>query len=129
MRSIQTRSIFLTLPILLLTLLLLAGCGKNGYGGNSGTNPPPPGNTPNLVTIVNFSFSPQAITVSAGDTLTWRNDDNVGHTVTSDTGSELNSPVLSHGQTYQHIFSASGSYPYHCSIHTNMTGTVTVPQG
>jgi len=115
------------LSILFAIILLTAGCGKNGYGSSKGTNPPPPGNTPpNTVVIANFAFSPASLTVSVGDTVTWRNDDNVGHTVTSDSGSELGSALLSHGQTYQHVFTTTGTYPYHCNVHTTMRGTITV---
>jgi plastocyanin len=107
--------------------LIASACSKDS---DSGTNPGgdnPPENPPsNLVIISNFAYSPQSFTVSAGDTVTWRNDDNVGHTVTSDSGNELDSPVLSQGQSYQHIFAEAGTYPYHCTIHPPMTGNVAV---
>jgi len=116
---------FLLIPLAIV--IFLAGCGKNGYGSDNSTNPPPPGNTPpNTVVIANFAFSPSSITVSVGDTVTWRNDDNVGHTVTSDSGSELASTLLGSGQTYRHVFMTAGTYPYHCTVHTSMRGTVIV---
>jgi len=117
------------LPIMLVLSFLLIGCGKNGgYGTNPGNNPPPPpGNTASHpVSIGDFSFSPSTITVAAGDTVTWTNNGNVGHTVTSTSGNELGSSILSHGQTYQHVFHTAGSFPYHCTVHPSMTGTVTV---
>jgi len=115
------------LPILLVILSLAAGCGDNGYGSNKGNNSPPPDNPPpNTVIIGNFAFSPSNITVAVGDTVTWRNDDSIGHTVTSTTGSELGSALLSRGQTYRHVFHAAGSYSYHCTVHPGMTGSVTV---
>lgn len=116
------------LATLLLLSFLVTGCGKsNDYGSNPGGGTPPPGNTPShLVTMANFTFSPSSMTVAVGDTVTWRNDDNVGHTVTSDTGTELNSPLLGNGQSYQHVFGTAGTFPYHCSVHTTMTGTIIV---
>ena len=124
MGSLRSKLAILALPALFLSLLLLAGCGKDGYGTNSNNNPPP-NPEPNTVVISNLSYSPSTMTVAAGQTITWRNDDAVGHTVTSDSGTELNSPVLAQGQTYQHTFSTAGTYPYHCTIHTSMHGSVT----
>lgn len=113
------------LPVLLLSVLLIAGCGKD-KATDSNNNPPPDGTPGTTVVISNFSYSPSTLSVSAGDTVTWRNDDNVNHTVTSNSGSELNSPLLSHGQTYTHVFNSSGNYPYHCTVHPTMAGSVTV---
>jgi plastocyanin len=79
------------------------------------------------VSIVGFAFSPGTVTVSAGDTVTWTNNDaGVPHTVSSDSGSELASGQLASGASYQKTFSAAGSYVYHCDIHPSMTGLVVV---
>lgn len=78
------------------------------------------------VTIANFAFSPQTITVKKGSTITWTNQDSVGHTVTSDTGSELDSPLLSKGQSYSKTFNEVGTFNYHCTPHPNMKGIVVV---
>jgi len=81
------------------------------------------------VTIQNFAFSPASITVKKGTTVTWTNKDATPHTVTQDsgtTGADLDSPHLSQGQTYKETFNTVGTFHYHCSIHPNMTGTVTV---
>ena len=108
-------------------LLLLAGCSKKDYGNNpggGGNN----NNYPHLVTINNFAFSPGTMTVSVGDTVTWRNDQNVGHTVTSDQGGELSSAIIGQGQIYRHVFTATGTYAYHCTPHSGMHGTINVQQ-
>ena len=78
------------------------------------------------ITISNFAFSPNTLTVSVGDKVIWTNGDSVPHTVTSDSGNELGSSTLSNGQTYSHTFSTAGTYTYHCSIHKMMTGTIIV---
>jgi plastocyanin len=75
------------------------------------------------VTIVNFAFSPAAVTVPAGTTLTWTNNDSAPHDIS---GGPLHSPTLSRGQTWSYTFSKAGTYGYICSIHPNMTGSVTV---
>ena len=77
------------------------------------------------VVIKNYDFTPNTITVKAGSSVTWRNDDNTAHTATSDTGA-WNSSNLSKGQTYAKTFSTPGTYTYHCALHSNMTGTIIV---
>ena len=108
-----------------LSLFFLSGCSKDNKSTTPNTSPPE-GNPGTIVVISNFTYSPSSLTISAGDTVTWRNDDSVGHTVTSDSGSELNSSLLGQGQTYTHIFGATGNFPYHCTVHPNMTASVTV---
>lgn len=80
------------------------------------------------VNISNFAFSPSSLTVKAGSTVTWTNNDATTHTVTSDTGTTLDSGNLATGQTYGKTFTTPGTYAYHCAIHPFMTGTVTVTQ-
>ncbi len=72
-----------------------------------------------------YGYSPSSITITAGDTLTWTNDGTVpeGHTVTGD---GFDSGTLSHGQTYSHTFTTAGSFPYVCTLHPFMKGSVTV---
>jgi plastocyanin len=77
------------------------------------------------VSILFASFSPQAITVLKGDTVTWSNDANRKHTVTADDGS-FASPTVFTGDTYEHEFDATGAMPYYCSIHPFMRGEVDV---
>jgi plastocyanin len=77
------------------------------------------------VTIQNFAFAPAAITVKAGTTVTWTNNDTAPHTVTGDT-SGPGSPQIAPGGTYSYTFTTAGTFPYHCSIHPNMRAAVTV---
>jgi plastocyanin len=79
----------------------------------------------NLVSIVDFNFQPSSITVSVGTTVTWHNMGSVTHTVTSTSGL-FNSGNISPGGTFPFTFENAGTYTYHCSIHTSMTGTVIV---
>jgi amicyanin len=78
------------------------------------------------VNLKNFAFVPGELKIHVGDSVTWTNQDNVMHTVTSDAGSELSSDSLSKGQSYTHTFTTAGTYNYHCSPHPYMTGTITV---
>lgn len=77
------------------------------------------------VTIHNFAFGPQTVTIKAGTTMNWMNQDTEAHTVTSDTGA-FNSPVLQPGASYSFTFAKAGTYSYHCTIHPFMTGKVVV---
>jgi plastocyanin len=78
------------------------------------------------VIIKNFAFTPASMTVKAGTVVTWTNDDNASHTVTSDSGTTLNSPAINVGGTFSFTFTTPGTYAYHCSIHPSMHGTIVV---
>jgi plastocyanin len=78
------------------------------------------------VTIANFAFDPAEITVPVGATVTWTNQDDVPHTVTSDDKTTFGSSGLDTGDTFQFRFSKPGTYGYFCSIHPMMTGKVIV---
>ena len=78
------------------------------------------------IDIINFGFKSNTLRIAKGDTVVWTNLDSVPHTVTSDSGGELNSKPLSHGEKYSHTFGTAGTFTYHCNIHTSMKGTVTV---
>src|SRR5690348_14316940 len=77
------------------------------------------------VNIQNIAFNPASITVNAGDTVTWTNNDQVNHTVTSDTAGIFNMSSAP-GSTVSFTFNTPGTFTYHCNIHSNMHGTVVV---
>jgi len=77
------------------------------------------------VSIKSFAFSPPSLTVAAGTTVTWTNNDSVAHTVTADNGS-FDSGQIQPGATYSHTFASAGSVAYHCSNHPFMKATVSV---
>jgi plastocyanin len=79
-----------------------------------------------IVTLKNFAFIPQTLTVKKGTTVTWINNDSVSHTITSDAGSLLNSGIISPGGSFTFTFSRPMSVAYHCSIHPTMKGMVVV---
>jgi len=83
--------------------------------------------TSNAVSIKDFAFAPSTTTVKAGTTVTWTNQDQDPHTVTSTgSGGPLRSPTLQQGQSYRYTFNTPGHYDYLCTIHPFMTATVTV---
>jgi plastocyanin len=81
------------------------------------------------VSIQSFSFNPQIVDINVGDTVRWTNFDNVigGHTSTSDTG-VWDSPPLMQNDTFEFTFNQAGTFPYHCTPHPFMTGTVNVAE-
>jgi 3',5'-cyclic-AMP phosphodiesterase len=84
-------------------------------------------NSARAITISNFTFAPAAITVRAGEEVTWVNEDDAPHTVLgSNPGSPLRSPALDTGDKYAVKLTQAGTYEYFCSLHPHMTGTVTV---
>lgn len=79
------------------------------------------------VTISTYSYHPAALTVTAGDTVTWTNVDSVAHDVTVTRGPALfHSPLLSQGQSWTYTFTVAGPYAYICSVHPDMKASVTV---
>ena len=78
----------------------------------------------NAVSIVDFGFTPDAVTVKAGTTVTWTNHGRT-HTVTAD-DSSFDSGRISSGGTFAMTFKMAGTYAYHCSIHPSMVAQVVV---
>ena len=103
---------------LLLLLVGVAGLGsKKTHAGSQ--------ESANQVKIDNFSFTPTTLTVAAGTTVTWTNSDDVPHTVVSD-DKLFKSKVLDTDEKFSYTFTKPGTYPYFCSVHPKMTGTVVV---
>lgn len=80
------------------------------------------------VTIVSnggFGFSPQALTITVGTTIIWKNNTTAPHTVSSDSGA-FDSGTIQPGGTFRFKFTSAGTFAYHCNIHPYMTATITV---
>ena len=106
----------LATSVLTATLLLLAKPGATANTAQSSTAE---------VSIDNFSFRPQTLTVAVGTTVTWTNRDDIPHTVVSDDG-VFKSKARDTDEKFSYTFDQAGTYPYHCSIHPKMTGQVVV---
>src|ERR1700674_2841966 len=83
--------------------------------------PPEPGK----VVIKDFMFRPMAVTVAAGSTVTWTNQDDEPHTAVSDTGL-FRSEAMDTGEAFSFKFNKPGTYHFTCSIHPRMVGTIVV---
>jgi len=78
------------------------------------------------ITIDNFSFGPQAVTVPKGTLVTWVNHDDIPHTVVSEDLITFRSRPLDTDEKFTFKFDKAGTYTYFCSIHPKMTAKVTV---
>jgi plastocyanin len=78
------------------------------------------------ITIEGLKYSPQTIEIRAGETVAWNNKDLAPHTVTSETGGELNSGSIEVDASWSHTFAQPGEFRYSCTYHPEMKGTITV---
>ena len=76
------------------------------------------------VNIDNFTFEPKELKVKVGTTVTWKNRDDIPHTVVA--AGKFRSKTMDTDDTYSFTFTAAGDYKYFCSLHPHMTGMVKV---
>ncbi|MTD57826.1 cupredoxin domain-containing protein [Amycolatopsis pithecellobii] len=88
---------------------------------------PPASAATQPVMMESYAFSPSALTVHVGDTVTWTNHDQAPHDVTTTSAPvAIKSPMLSTGQSFSYTFTTAGTYSYYCSIHPDMRAQVIV---
>jgi plastocyanin len=114
----------------LVLAVVVTSCGGSSYSTAPSTTPIPAGPTTVLVPSGAYAgpgpgFAPTTLTVAVGTTVTWGNNDSTAHTATAD-GGQWNSNNISSGKTFTFKFDASGTYKYHCTIHSFMNGTIVV---
>jgi plastocyanin len=92
-----------------------------------GSAPAPSGDAARAekVEIVDFAYDPDPVTIEEGGKVIWQNEDSAPHTATAEDGS-FDTGTLEEGKLKSETFKEPGSYPYICSIHPDMTGTVEV---
>ncbi|MES9843106.1 MAG: plastocyanin/azurin family copper-binding protein [Candidatus Sedimenticola sp. PURPLELP] len=79
------------------------------------------------VGILKFKFEPQVITIKAGDTVRWTNNEKRQyHSVWFEALGEPEAPYFFPGENYERTFNNPGEFPYRCGPHPKMTGTVIV---
>ena len=82
----------------------------------------------NTVTIDNFFFTPAALTVKAGTTVTWTNKDDIPHGIGSANNAFKKSQALDTDDSYSFTFATPGTYQYFCYLHPKMVGSIVVEQ-
>jgi plastocyanin len=121
----------LAVATFILSVVLLVGCSSNSSQPTTSSAPTTQtsstsaSSSQQTVNISGFAFSPQTLTVSKGTTVTWTNNDSTTHTVTSDSG-VWDSGNIAPGKTFSSAFNQTGTFPYHCKIHSSMTAKIVV---
>ncbi|HEV2294643.1 MAG TPA: cupredoxin domain-containing protein [Tepidisphaeraceae bacterium] len=77
------------------------------------------------IRIKNSKFSPASLTITAGEKVVWKNDDDKDHTIIADDKS-FKSDNLSPEDDFEHTFKKSGTFKYGCRYHPREKGTITV---
>lgn len=77
------------------------------------------------VSIKNFAYTPQPVQAKVGDVVAWKNDDSAPHSATMDTAG-CDTDTIATGSTAMLVFTAAGTYTYHCKIHPGQMKDVTV---
>lgn len=112
------------IAVIILGVVITSSCTQNHQQSPKNTT-----NTKNTsystVTIQNFTFTPNTITVKAETNVTWTNQDSAVHDVTSDSGA-FSSPDLNKDDKYTYNFTKPGEYSYYCDEHPSMKGKVIV---
>lgn len=125
---LRMRSCRLILPLAALLACGGSGSDSTGPGGNAGCSGVACDAVPTTaVNMHNLDFFPSIISVASGATVTWTNTDAAAHNVTFDGGAVPASGTVDAGAKKSLTMpTAAGTYPYKCTIHSNMSGTVIV---
>jgi len=127
----------LSLRLVVVSAILVSAIACGGSYSSPPTSPSPtpsptpaPGGPSSSVTIPvgaealgSRAFSPGELNVAVGTTVTWRNTDSTSHTSTSN-ATGWNSGIIAPGGQFSFARQAAGTFPYHCTIHPGMVGTV-----
>jgi len=118
------------MPILAATLaatLLLAACSGDETATTTTAAPATTAAVGSEFAVVmeSFAFTPAELTVPVGATVTWTNRHGARHDVVAADGT-FTSPLFAEGETFSFTFTAPGEYPYICTIHPGMEGTIIV---
>jgi plastocyanin len=127
----------LMLSVAFVGVLALTGC-DNGAGAAtaSSSSGPPVGSagvnlgapSVHVAATDQLTFSPADATLQVGQIVEWANTGSVTHTVTFTNYPYLSDPTLA-PVTWEVTFNKAGTYPYQCTIHAGMTGTLVVTGG
>jgi plastocyanin len=124
----------------LVTALALAACsggtsptqqpagGTQQPAGTSAASAPCADSTGTTVVAVGVANNAwqQPINAKVGDVITWTNADSVAHKVALDDGSCQMSSNIPGGGSKSLVFSVAGTFPFHCSVHPSMKGTIAI---
>jgi len=78
------------------------------------------------ISIDNFTFTPQTMTVKTGTTVTWTNKDDIPHGIAATNNAFTRSKALDTDDSFSFTFTTPGTFQYFCYVHPHMTGTIVV---
>lgn len=120
----MNRNVLLALTLVVGSWLLGAACGSS-----TSPSPAPKAADVTVSIVANAganSFSPNPVTVTAGQTISWKNNDSIVHQITQDANQFSTANVSNGAATSAITLTTKGTITYHCGIHPTMTGTITV---
>jgi plastocyanin len=110
--------------------LAAVGCGSSNKSSSTSSQPAAPAKSTGGGTTIkmqNISFSPKSQTVKVGQKVTWTNEDDVDHNVTTTGGAaKFASDNFGKGGTYSFTPTKAGTIQYTCTLHPGMDATLTV---
>ncbi len=120
------------IAILVAGAALLGGCGGSEETTSTESTPTPAEAEATVaegavrVAMKDFAFVPENVTVKAGQTITWVNEDTAQHDAVSAGGDGPKSELFNQGGSYSWKAEKAGTIPYVCTVHPGMDGTITV---
>jgi plastocyanin len=133
----MSRRNLLTLGSTAVLTLVLAACGGTAASSTpAGTSAAPASSAAAActettdagtvaVSIKDFAFAPADIAAKVGDVIAFTNNDSAGHTASLIDGT-CTTPTIAGGKADGLVFTAPGTYPFQCNIHTSMKGSITI---
>jgi plastocyanin len=121
-RKMKKFKLICVLVVMLAAALALGAAARSSLAGSASDKPASAAE----IKIDNFSFGPATITVPAGTTITWKNNDDVPHVVSSDDNKMFKSKALDTDDRFSFTFTNPGTYNYYCAIHPKMTAKIVV---
>ncbi len=109
--------------VAVLPLFLVASACSSSSSGSASTTA---GAGTAAVTIKDYAFHPGTITVKAGTTVVWTNEDQFAHAIKDPATGQSGAKNIDPSTSYRHTYAHPGTYPYVCAIHPNMHGIVKV---
>ena len=92
-----------------------------------------PGDTPDslapdgaVIELVDVTLKPRVVEITEGGSVVWVNRDRTAHQLVSLAPNVFETPRLNEGESHVQSFTKPGTYPYYCTIHTEMKGTIVV---
>jgi plastocyanin len=127
----KSKNFFFVSAVICVSLFISMSCGKSSgsaYGNSGGSGGGGGTTTSNTITMSNMTFTPATKTVTKGTIVKWTNNDSYAHTVTSNDGSSFSSGTIAGGSSFSYTANVVGTFDYHCTIHSGMTGSLIVTQ-